>query len=405
MPRKSAEESGGERTGRKEEAVQDAPEQHGSRAGEKSLRPDRPTNSQGKQPLSGGSYVLVSLAMVVAATVMALYLLTYTKGGPASEALRLAYYGIILILGLAAASFLFGAMRSYARYRGKTTLGSLELGGPVVVSALVMSGFYYLESFQKDFSLRLVLTDVSRVPTDGDLKFYFREGSVRVSVDQFQNIYPIDENGYVYLWKIPYDYQGQKAQLEIFVPGYELAGQPKSVPNNSGSSSITTKRELVLSPGVDETILLKPVEFRITGQISEELGKIAGEFNLPEDEAHNFYSLLARAMTLVHPGWTTWRYERRQIESQFTVFNQEDPAHNCRMRREVKWHLSSPQDSLDLFADGCQDKDDFHWKLELWPEKSAPDTSRPEKSGNIASITPPSGQVLNPTLQGSPHRA
>ena len=50
------------------------------------------------------------------------------------------YYLILLLLGLTAAAFLFGAMRSYARYRGRQLGGALELGGPVVGCAFVVIG-------------------------------------------------------------------------------------------------------------------------------------------------------------------------------------------------------------------------------------------------------------------------
>ena len=50
------------------------------------------------------------------------------------------YFIILIPLGLAAAAFLFGAMRSHATYSGKSPYGTLELSGPVVVLALVVLG-------------------------------------------------------------------------------------------------------------------------------------------------------------------------------------------------------------------------------------------------------------------------
>jgi hypothetical protein len=48
------------------------------------------------------------------------------------------YYLILVVLGLAASGFLFGALRSYASYSGRHFGGRLELGGAVVVFLLII---------------------------------------------------------------------------------------------------------------------------------------------------------------------------------------------------------------------------------------------------------------------------
>lgn len=48
------------------------------------------------------------------------------------------YYFILLPMGLAAAGFLFGILRSYALYSGKKRGRILELSGPVVAFLLVL---------------------------------------------------------------------------------------------------------------------------------------------------------------------------------------------------------------------------------------------------------------------------
>src|SRR5215469_3106589 len=52
---------------------------------------------------------------------------------------HLYYFGLV-VLGLVAALVLFGILHSTARYRGRHFGGALELGGPVVCSALVVIG-------------------------------------------------------------------------------------------------------------------------------------------------------------------------------------------------------------------------------------------------------------------------
>jgi hypothetical protein len=48
------------------------------------------------------------------------------------------YYLVLLPMGLAAAGFLFGVVRSYARYSDKQLGGMLELGGPIVAFLLIV---------------------------------------------------------------------------------------------------------------------------------------------------------------------------------------------------------------------------------------------------------------------------
>lgn len=54
------------------------------------------------------------------------------------------YYLILLPMGLAASGFLFGVLRSYARYRGKQLGGVFELGGPILAFAMVVIGGFVL---------------------------------------------------------------------------------------------------------------------------------------------------------------------------------------------------------------------------------------------------------------------
>src|SRR5947209_2666696 len=47
------------------------------------------------------------------------------------------YYVLLVFVGLLAAAFLFGALRSYGHYKGKILSGTLELGGPVVIVVVI----------------------------------------------------------------------------------------------------------------------------------------------------------------------------------------------------------------------------------------------------------------------------
>src|SRR3954471_7375726 len=63
-----------------------------------------------------------------------------------------AYFFLLVILGLMAAGFLFGALRSHAKYSGKAYGGTLELSGPVVVLALIIYLGYKFRPTERSFN-------------------------------------------------------------------------------------------------------------------------------------------------------------------------------------------------------------------------------------------------------------
>jgi hypothetical protein len=65
------------------------------------------------------------------------------------------YYLVLSLLGLSSAAFLFGALHSYARYRGKIPSGMLQLGGPVVAFLIVIILGFWLAPAALNFPLRV----------------------------------------------------------------------------------------------------------------------------------------------------------------------------------------------------------------------------------------------------------
>src|SRR2546430_3308205 len=53
------------------------------------------------------------------------------------------YYIVLFPLGLCAAVFLFGVVRSFVRYKGAQYGGTLELGGPNLAFVLVVGGGFF----------------------------------------------------------------------------------------------------------------------------------------------------------------------------------------------------------------------------------------------------------------------
>lgn len=90
-----------------------------------------------KQPLPAWAYVWISLAGFLLGIGL-LFLYIFKAPDLVQQGIeKSVFYVLLLPLGLAAAAFLFGAMRAYARYTGKVLSGKLEIIGPAVVFFLV----------------------------------------------------------------------------------------------------------------------------------------------------------------------------------------------------------------------------------------------------------------------------
>ncbi|NOT09327.1 MAG: hypothetical protein HOP28_14115 [Gemmatimonadales bacterium] len=126
------------------------------------------------------------------------------------------YYLILLPLGLGAAAFLFGAMRSHAKYTGKSSYGSLELGGPVVACALVVLGGL-MANRAASFSLTV------RVHGPGGAADLIREGSLTVDLAGVRRTASIGANGEVVFAEVPADLDGGTIRIIPEVPAFELA--------------------------------------------------------------------------------------------------------------------------------------------------------------------------------------
>jgi hypothetical protein len=134
---------------------------------------------------------------------------------------RLAAYGltgyvvylVLIPLGLGAAAFLFGAMRSLAEYQGTLWFGTLRLGGPVVVFAMVVLG-------------GLILPKPSRVQAvvhvfgPGGADDVIRQGTVRLTLGQSVLVQPIDQNGAAYFPDLSSEFLGAPIEVSAQVEGY-----------------------------------------------------------------------------------------------------------------------------------------------------------------------------------------
>src|ERR1035438_8783114 len=96
------------------------------------------------QPLSAMNYAIVAgLGLIIAAGFTLFYIYQVPKL-VANGAQGQIFYLLLIPWALSCAAFLFGAMKSYARFTYKHLGNFLELGGPVVLFCLVLVGGFKL---------------------------------------------------------------------------------------------------------------------------------------------------------------------------------------------------------------------------------------------------------------------
>ncbi|HEV7668998.1 MAG TPA: TIR domain-containing protein [Thermoanaerobaculia bacterium] len=128
------------------------------------------------------------------------------------------YYVLLLPLGLGAAAFLFGAMRSYASFRGKAFGGVLELGGPVVVFCLVVLGGFKLVPPITPFALTVFVHGpggVHDLPLRG-------KGVVILDLGPDRRREAIGEKGQAQFASIPATFRGQEIAVGLEADGFDL---------------------------------------------------------------------------------------------------------------------------------------------------------------------------------------
>ncbi|MGE5797299.1 MAG: hypothetical protein ACM34N_10975 [Ignavibacteria bacterium] len=137
------------------------------------------------------------------------------------------YYIILIPVGLASAAFLFGALRSSAKYSGKTSYGSIELTGPVVIFCLVIIGGFYFASPESDF----LLTIRTVVPAKPEK--IINDGSIIVDFGDQRLDKKLNENGEVMFSGVSSKFIGKPVNIFPQIKGYKIKeGNSISIPEN-----------------------------------------------------------------------------------------------------------------------------------------------------------------------------
>jgi hypothetical protein len=141
------------------------------------------------------------------------------------------FYIVLLPMGLAAAGFLFGVVRSYARYSGKQLGGMLELGGPIVAFLLVIILGFVLVKPVTTFPLTVFVHGKGGLQ---DLVLR-NSGNVLLDLDGDRRSQPIGAEGQAYFPAVPATLRGQAVPIGVESDAFEVS-DPKQKHRLDGSS-------------------------------------------------------------------------------------------------------------------------------------------------------------------------
>lgn len=128
------------------------------------------------------------------------------------------FFVALIPLGLAVAAFLFGALKSYAAYKGEVLGGVLELGGPVVAFFLVPLLGFWLAPNPPAFAVTVYVqrTDLANQPVASGRVVLILDGDPRGA--------EVSTQGAAFFSGIPAHFRGQSVPVRIDgAAGYEAA--------------------------------------------------------------------------------------------------------------------------------------------------------------------------------------
>src|SRR6476469_5017260 len=161
----------------------------------------------------GDSFVI----FIVAALLFSLYIDKINFISPS------AYFFLLVILALMAAGFLFGALRSHAKYSGKAYGGTLELSGPIVVLALIIFLGYKFRPAERSFSFTVNVfsgNDSSQAIKTGYTELFFGTAHQTKNISEGQSVFS----------EVPYDYKGKTVTVITHAEGYKTKKSDLVIP-------------------------------------------------------------------------------------------------------------------------------------------------------------------------------
>lgn len=173
-----------------------------------------------KQPdrISKLTWIFISGAASLFFLLLAVLMIIFAPDITGAGITKSIYYILLIPVGLTSAAFLFGALRSSAKYSGKSSFGKLELTGPVVIFCLVVIGGFYFATPDSEFPLTI------RTSTVNEPEKILSHGSLILDIGEQRLDKQINENGEVTFAGVPSRYLGKSINIIPQIKGYKIKG-------------------------------------------------------------------------------------------------------------------------------------------------------------------------------------
>jgi len=224
------------------------------------------------------TWVYISGAASLFFLLLAFVMIFFTSTLSSMGITKSMYYLVLIPVGLTSAAFLFGALRSRAKYSGKTSYGSLELTGPVVIFCLVIIGGFYFASPESEFLLTIRTIDIS------DPEKILNNGSLIIDLGDQRLTKTLNDNGEVMFSGLSNRFIGKPVKIIPQIKSYKIKGDNFiTVPENKviyleleKRIDSTLVRGMVINDGgnpVDSVFI--DIESGIASAVSDDKGRFS----------------------------------------------------------------------------------------------------------------------------------
>lgn len=213
-------------------------------------------------------YALISLGAFLCCIAVLVLLIVYADKLTRLGLTEHVYYLVLVLMGLAAAVFLFGVLPSSATYEGTVLGGRLKLRGAIVGAVLVVVGGYFFLPKKPTFPLTVYVHGEGG-PQDVVLR---NSGRVVLELGPEPRGEPIGENGQAYFPAIPANFRGQEVPAWVESETYESV-DPRA------------KRRLD-STTLDLVVQKKILHYKLGGTVSDPDGNPLSDVQVVLPEYH-----------------------------------------------------------------------------------------------------------------------
>lgn len=235
------------------------------------------SRDQPSQPLSGQMYAIIALVGLLFGVGLLLFYVYEVPRLAENSAQNQVYYLLLIPWALSCAAFLFGAMRSYARFTHKQVGNALELGGPVVLFALVIVGGYKLVP-QPSPTFDLTVRPYGKDGGDAVIT----TGRITIDLDTDRRTESVDSEGEANFKGIPSRFQGATLRILPQVDGYTEEWQRHKIRGNVLQLPLVRQAKLMtrLTGSIIPPSKQSVVKIIVAGQNVEALPDEFGRFEL-----------------------------------------------------------------------------------------------------------------------------